>query len=75
LTINDLQRLVNNKDALKVLDKRSGHINVIQQVEGNLIRITTTADDMKIISVGPIRQNQIDNLISKGEFVPLSGGR
>jgi filamentous hemagglutinin len=66
---------VNNTNALRVLDKTSGHINVIQQIEGRLVRITTTADKTKIISVGPIRQNQVNNLIANGRFVPLSEGR
>ena len=30
-------------------------INVIQELDGHLIRITTPADAFRIISVGPIR--------------------
>lgn len=66
-----LQSLVNNPNALRVIDKRSGHINVIQEVDGKLIRITVPNNDMKIISVGPIRSNQVKNLMDKGDFIQL----
>lgn len=46
-------------------------MNVIQEVEGKLIQTTVPRDEMKIISVGPIRHNQIKNLLGKGDFVPL----
>ncbi|MFV8799793.1 hypothetical protein ACNSO8_14390 [Yersinia sp. LJYL362] len=55
----------------QVYDARSGHINVIQSVDGKLLRITVPNNEMKIISVGPIRPNQVKNLIEKGFFVPL----
>jgi filamentous hemagglutinin len=67
----DLQRLALTPSALRVLDARSGHINVIQTIEGKLIRITVPRDAHKIISVGPIRQNQVQNLLNSGDFVPL----
>lgn len=53
------------------MDVRTGHINVIQEVEGKLIQITVPRDEMRIISVGPIRPNQVKNLLGKGDFVPL----
>lgn len=71
LTTDDLQRFVNNPLAQRVFDARSGNINVIQNIEGTLLRITVPQDAMRIISVGPIRSNQVQNLISKGDFVPL----
>lgn len=71
LTTADLEKLANSPNALRVMDSRSGHINVIQEVDGKLLRITVPRDEMKIISVGPIRQNQVNNLIKKGDFVPL----
>ncbi len=61
----------NNPNATRVLDNRSGNINVIQEVEGKTLRITVPRDDMKIISVGPIRPNQVQNLLEKGDFTPL----
>uniref|UniRef100_UPI001F47544D DUF637 domain-containing protein n=1 Tax=Pseudomonas syringae TaxID=317 RepID=UPI001F47544D len=66
-----LQKLANNPGATRFMDARTGHINVIQEVEGKLIRITVPRDEMKIISVGPIRPNQVKNLLGKGDFVPL----
>nr|WP_123723008.1 DUF637 domain-containing protein [Pseudomonas lini] len=71
LDADALQRLANNPSATRFMDSRTGHINVIQEVEGKLIRITVPRDEMKIISVGPIRPNQVKNLLGKGDFVPL----
>ena len=71
LTNDDLQQLANNPNATRILDNRSGNINVIQEVEGKTLRITVPRDDMKIISVGPIRPNQVKNLLEKGDFTPL----
>jgi hypothetical protein len=71
LDASALQELANSPGATRVLDARSGHINVIQEVEGKLLRITVPRDEMKIISVGPIRPNQVQNLLNKGDFVPL----
>lgn len=71
LSVADLEKLANSPNATRVLDIRSGHINVIQELDGKLLRITIPRDEMKIISVGPIRQNQVNNLIKKGDFVPL----
>jgi len=67
-----LQELANTPNATRVLDNRTGNINVIQEIEGKTIRITVPRDDMKIISVGPIRTNQVKNLINKGDFTPLN---
>ncbi|MFJ4193044.1 DUF637 domain-containing protein [Pseudomonas sp. NPDC089534] len=71
LDADALQKLANNPSATRFMDARTGHINVIQEVEGKLIRITVPRDEMKIISVGPIRPNQVKNLLGKGDFVPL----
>lgn len=71
LTLSDLERLANNPQARRVYDARSGNINVIQEVEGRLIRITGPGNAHKIISVGPIRANQVENLIRSGDFIPL----
>ncbi len=71
LDAHALQKLANNPGATRFMDARTGHINVIQEVEGKLIRITVPRDEMKIISVGPIRPNQVKNLLGKGDFVPL----
>lgn len=71
LNNDDLQVLANNPNALRVLDNRSGNINIIQEVEGKTVRITIPTDEDKIISVGPIRPNQVKNLLEKGDFTPL----
>jgi len=71
LTADDLQRLANNPAALRVLDARTGNINVIQDVGGQLVRITVPSDAMKIISVGPIQTRNITNSLERGDFVRL----
>ena len=71
ITPNDLQKLVNNPSAQRVLDAKSGHINVIQQVSGKLLRITVPKNEFKVISVGPIREQGVRNAIEKGRFIPI----
>lgn len=70
LTPADLQRLANNPTAQRVFDTRSGNMNIIQEVDGVLLRITVPANAMKIISVGPIRSNQVTNRLASGDFIP-----
>ncbi len=77
LTPDDLQVLINNDSALRVVNVSSGNISVIQEVNGVLLRITTAADEFKIISVGPIRPNQVANRLADGGYVEiptLTGG-
>jgi hypothetical protein len=71
LTPDDLQRLANNPSAARYFDARTGNINVIQNVQGVTLRITTPRDAMRIISVGPIRARQVANRVSAGDFLPL----
>ncbi|MDQ4143930.1 MAG: hypothetical protein M3198_09350, partial [Actinomycetota bacterium] len=73
LAPDDLQSLLNNPGARRFIDTRGDYntINVIQEVEGRLIRITTPADAFRIISVEPIRPNQVTNRIASGDFVPI----
>ncbi len=66
-----LHELVNNDAARRFFDSRTGNINIIQEVDGVLTRITVAGDKFKIISVGPIRERNIINLIENGGFVPL----
>lgn len=70
---DDLQRLVNARGAQRYYDTATGNINVIQQVDDVLLRITTASDEFKIISVGPIRPNQVTNGVTNGRFVPIGG--
>lgn len=53
LNVDDLLRLANNPSAQRFLDTRSNNINIIQEVEGRLLRITLSGDSQRIISVGP----------------------
>ena len=74
LTPDDLQTLINNPSAQRVRDLRPnnfGNINVIQTVDDKLLRITVPGDEFKIIFVGPIRPNQVNNLINNGGFAPI----
>ncbi len=71
LTPERLNQLANNPSAMRLMDARSGHINVIQDVGGRPIRITVPRDAMRIISVGPMRPNQITNGIASGRFIPM----
>jgi filamentous hemagglutinin len=59
LDADDLQKLANNPSATRFMGVRTGNINVIQEVEGELIRITVPRDEMRIISVGPIRPTKL----------------
>ena len=68
---DDLQRLVQEPGAKRFFDTRTGNINVVQEVDGVLLRITTPRDAFKIISVGPIRQRQLENGIRSGRFGPM----
>ncbi len=70
ITPQRLHELVNNKAARRFFDTRTGNINVIQEIEGKLVRVTVAGDKFKIISVGPIRERNILNLIKNGGFVP-----
>ena len=67
-----LNQLLNEPTARRFLDANSGHINIIQQVEDKLLRITVTRDEFKIISVGPIRANGLTNGIENARFIPLN---
>jgi RHS repeat-associated protein len=73
LTTSELQELANRPGAQYLYDARSANINVIQDVDGVLLRITSASDEFKIISVGPIRANQVANLIKRGDFIPIGG--
>lgn len=71
LTPERLNGLLNNPAAQRVFDTTTGHINIIQEVEGTLLRITVPRDAFRIISVGPLRARNIQNSIESGRFVPM----
>lgn len=66
-----LRELAVNPGAQRMLDSKSGYINVVQEVDGVLLRITRLNDTFRIISVGPIRPNGVVNWIASGRYVPL----
>lgn len=55
-------------------DARTNNINVIQEIDGVWLRITTPTDASKIISVGRVRVNQIQNSIARSDWIPVGGG-
>lgn len=71
ITPQRLHELVNSNTASRFFDTRAGNINIIQNVDGKLLRVTVAGDKFKIISVGPIRERNITNRIKNGGFVPL----
>jgi len=71
ITPERLNELVNSPSARHIYDVRSGNINVIQEIDGKLMRITVAGDKFKVISVGPILERNIANLIKNGKFVPI----
>jgi hypothetical protein len=74
LTPDDLQDLAHIPSARYLMDTATGNINVIQDVDGVILRITTPRDAFKIISVGRMRPNQIPNGLESGRFVPIGSG-
>jgi hypothetical protein len=69
-----LQDLAQSQTATYLLDSTTGNINVIQEVDGVILRITTPRDAFKIISVGCMRPNQVPNGLESGRFVPIRPG-
>lgn len=66
-----LNELLNDPTAQRLYDTLRGTLNVVQEVEGVLLRITVMRDSFRIVSVGPIRMRNITNGIASGRFVPL----
>lgn len=71
LDINSLNKLATNPNAQFLYDSGTGHINIVQNVEGKLLRITVPRDTFKIISVGPIQERNLINSITAGRFIPI----
>jgi hypothetical protein len=74
LSADDLQGLAHNPNATYLMDNATGHINVVQEVNGVILRITTPRDAFRIISVGRMRPNQIPNGLESGRFVDIGPG-
>ena len=72
ITPEKLQELANNPNALRFLDNGTGNTNIVQLVDGRLVRITTAGDaPTKIISVGPIQRSGVFNGVANGRFDPI----
>lgn len=71
LAPEDLNRLLNDPGGTRFLNARSGNISVVQTVEGVNLRITVAADELKIISVGPISPSQVRNRLRDGDYIQL----
>lgn len=71
LDLESINKLANSPNAQFLYDKSSNYINVIQDVNGKLLRITALPDTFKIISVGPIQERNVINSISNGRFIPI----
>lgn len=74
LTLNRLDELINSSDATRVIDGRSGNINIYVNSEfssKNLMRITVPMDGQRIVSVGFERLNRITKFIDTGKFIPI----
>ena len=71
LTTELLNDLANSFTARRFWDARSNNINIIQEVDGRLLRITVARGKFEIISVGPIQERNIVNSIVRGDFIEL----
>ncbi len=71
LDLQKLNDLANNPTAQILFDTATGNINIVQELNGVLLRITVPSDEFTIISVGPIRQRNITNSLSSGRFIPI----
>ncbi len=70
-----LGKLLKSKKAQFLYDNGTGHVNIINQVNGKLIRITVLRNEFKIISVGPIKARNVAHSIEKGRFTPIGEQR
>ena len=62
INLEKLLELAHNPKAYFFLDKNTGHVNVIQKVNGisdKFLRITVIKDEQKIISVGVVRETSL----------------
>lgn len=70
ISVEQANAIVRSPASQKLIDNANGgNINVIQEVGGKLIRITTDPSGQRIISAGIIRANQVTNGIASGRFV------
>jgi hypothetical protein len=66
---------MHSKDAIRVIDTRTGNINVYVESElssRSLTRVTVPLDGKRIISIGFEPLKRVDKFINKGDFIPLT---
>ncbi len=66
---------MNVKDAIRLIDQRTGNINIYVQSElssSSLTRISVPANAKRIVSIGFEPLKRIENFIAKGDFVPIT---
>ncbi|MFC1894889.1 hypothetical protein ACFLYH_02975, partial [Candidatus Dependentiae bacterium] len=75
LSLSKLDKLMNNKDGIRVIDIRTGNINVYIQSElssTSLTRITVPMNGNRIVSIGFEPKKRIEKFIKIGSFIPLN---
>jgi RHS repeat-associated protein len=71
ISLQEANEIITSPESQKLVDNlNGGNINVIKEVGGQLVRITTNPEGTRIISAGLVRANQIANGIANGRFVP-----
>ncbi len=71
ISVQEANEIIASPESQKLVDNlNNGNINVIKEVGGQLVRITTNPEGTRIISAGLVRANQIANGIANGRFVP-----
>ena len=73
-SLDDIQDIANSPASRAFFDARNGTINIVQEIDGVLLRITAERDEMLIKSVGRLRPEQLENGIQSGRFVPIGVG-
>jgi RHS repeat-associated protein len=71
ISVEQANAIVRSPASQKLIDNANGgNINVIQEVGGKLVRVTTDPTGQRIISAGIVRANSITNGIANGRFTP-----
>ena len=74
LTLDRLDELMHSKDAIRVMDNRTGNINVYVKSEfskSSLLRTTVAPDGKRIVSVGFEPLKRINKFIDSGGFTKI----
>ena len=74
MSLERLDELINSKDAIRVIDRRTNNINIYVESEfsnKNLFRVTVPMDGKRIVSTGFERLNRINKFIDNNNFIPI----